>query len=126
MHRPPELQQVWEFARQDIEDRNGKCWAAEDWLIQLEQTQRNVLVFVYKDFRALVVKNKTKKAPGIAHANIEEVGRRLIRGVDGVRTLLPPGFVKVEPRITADQSLAMLVDLMGDQGKPTCQRMWKR
>lgn len=98
-------------------DRIDKCWGAEDWLSQLEQTQRNILAFEYKDFWTPLIKNKTTRAPDTAHVNIKEVGRRLIRSVDGVKTLLPPGFGKLMPKIATDQSLAGLANLMSAQGK---------
>ena len=45
----------------------------------------------------------------------------MICELDGVQTLLPLGFVRVEPRTAADQSLAVLADLLDDQGKITSQ-----
>lgn len=90
---------------------------------KLDQTQRNVSAFEQNDFHVPVVKNKTKKAPGIAHVNIEEVVRRLICKVDRVRTLLPLGFLRLEPNVLVDQALAMLADLtVGNQGRPTSKK----
>ena len=43
----------------------------------------------------------------------------LIRSVDGVRTLLPPGFARLAPKIATDQTLAELADLMGAQSNTT-------
>ena len=50
-----------------------------------------MLAFEYNDIYVPLPKSKTTKVPVITHVGIQaaEVGRRLIRKVDGVWTLLP-------------------------------------
>ena len=84
----------------------------------MEQTHRNVLVFEYKDFKISAPRCKKSRDPDTAQDNIEEVGRRLIRCVDGVRTLIPPGFTRLAPKLAANQTLAELADLLGAQSGP--------
>jgi len=52
---------------------------------------------------------------------MEEVGRSLIRCVDGVRTLLPPDFTRLAPVLEANQTLAELADLLDAQGRAVSQ-----
>ena len=85
----------------------------------MEQTHRNVLVFEHKDFKISAPRSKKFRAmsPDMTHINIEEVGRRLIWSVDGVR-LIPPGFARLAPKLAANQTLAELADLLGAQSDP--------
>jgi len=85
IHRPPELQKALEGSRLEISKRISECWEKEDWLSQLDQASRNVLVFEHKDVKISAPRSKKPRAPDTAHVNIEEVGRSLIRCVDGVR-----------------------------------------
>ena len=88
-----------------------------------------MLVFEHKDFKISAPRSKKSKAPDMAHVNIEKVGRRLIRCVDGVRWnvciciciyiyIIPPGFTRLAPKLAANQTLAELADLLGAQSGP--------
>ena len=69
-------------------------------------------VFEHKDVKISAPRSKKSRAPDTAHINIEEVGRGLIRCVDGVRTLILPGFTRLAPKLEANQTLAELADLL--------------
>jgi len=122
LHRPPELQKALEGLRLEISKKISECWEKADWLSQLDQAHRNssLLVFKHRDIKTPSPRSKKAKAPDTAHVNIEEVGRRLIRCVDGV-TLIPPGFTRLAPMFEADQTLAELANLLGAQRGPVNQ-----
>ena len=78
---------AWIPATRNRGDRGGgiqKCWDKVDWPSQLDQAQRNVLAFEHKDIKFSIPRSKKSKVPEIAHVSMEEVGRNLIRCVDGV------------------------------------------
>jgi len=119
-HRPPELQKSLEGSRLEISKNISECWEKDDWLSQLDQACRNALIFEHKDVKIPGSKSKKPKVPDTAHVNIEEVGRNLIRCVDGVR-LIPPGFTRLAPKTETNQTLAELTDLLGAQSRPADQ-----
>ena len=93
----------------------------DDWPSHLDQACRNALIFEHKDVKFFTPRHKKPKAPDTAHVSIEEVGRNLIKGVDGVRTLIPPGFIRLAPKMETNQTLAELTDLLGAQCSPVDQ-----
>ena len=117
-NRPPELQKSQEGSRLEITKAINECWENDDWLSQLGQACRNALVFEHKDIRFTGPKYKKPKVPDTAHVSMEEVGRNLIKRVEGVRTLIPPGFTRLSPNMETNQTLAELTDLMGAQCCP--------
>ena len=84
-HRPPEFQKSLEGSRLGIVKSISECWEKDDWLSQLDQACRNALIFKHRDVKIPGPRCKKPKAPDTAHICIEEVGRNLIKRVDGVR-----------------------------------------
>ena len=84
-HRPPELQKSLEGSRLEISKSISECWEKDDWLSQLDQACRNALIFEHRDVKIPGPRCKKPKAPDTAHISIEEVGRNLIKRVDGIR-----------------------------------------
>ena len=120
-HRPPELQKSLEGSRQEISKSISECWEKDDWLNQLGQACRNVLIFEHRDIRIPGPRCKKPKAPDTAHVSMEDVGRNLIKSVEGVRTLIPPRFTRLAPSMETNQTLAEPTDLMGAQCCPVDQ-----
>jgi len=118
-NRPPELQKSQEGSRLEIAKAINECWEQDDWLSQLGQACRNALVFEHRDIRFIGPRYKKPKVPDTAHVSMEEVGRNLIKRVEGVRTLIPPGFTRLAPNMETNQTLAELADLIGAQCCPT-------
>jgi len=121
VHRPPMLQKSLVGSRLEISKTISDCWEEDDWLSHLDQACRNALIFEHKDVKFSTPRRKKPKAPDTAHVSIEEVGRNLIKGVDGVRTLIPPGFIRLTPKMETNQTLAELTDLLGTQSSPADQ-----
>jgi len=64
IHRPLELQKALEGLRlKEISEKISKCWDEADWLSQLDQAHRNVLVFEHKDSRSLPLEAKSPEPP---------------------------------------------------------------
>ena len=76
------------------------------------------MIYEHSDVKIPAPRYKKPRAPDIAHVSIEEAGRNLIKRVDGVRTLIPPGFMRLAPRMETNQTLAELADLLGAQSSP--------
>ena len=121
VHRPPVLQKALEGSQMAISKSIRDCWEKDDWLSHLGQACRNALIYEHSDVKIPAPRYKKPRAPDTAHVSIEEVGRNLIKRVDGVRTLIPPGFTRLAPRMETNQTLAELADLLGTQSCPVDQ-----